>query len=301
MEMVMMCWKRSVGLHHGEQAGTFSPTRTRKASMPSKTADPKNGKKPKNSAPIVSSLATALYILDHFSIREPELSLRELSKKTGLYKSRIHRLCGTLVELRFLTRMPSSSYRLGPKLMALGKIYEKSNSLITVSRPIMKELAQIIGETVSIFYLDIDACLCLAREYGSSRLVFDIQEGGEHIDLHASAAGRIFLAYGPGELAERLLARSDLKQFTPATITDRDVLAQRLTNIKKRGYEINRGERESEVAAIAAPIWDHEHTLVAALGIAGPVQRFSKDNEAALIKHLLDASRKISGMLGASV
>ncbi len=269
--------------------------------MSPKIADPKNGKKPKNSAPIVDSLATALRILDHFSIREPELSLRELSEKTGLYKSRIHRLCGTLVELRFLTRMPSSSYRLGPKLMALGKIYEKSNSLITVSRPIMKELAEVSGESATLFHLDIDACLCLAREYGSSRLVFDIQEGGEHRELHASAAGRIFLAYGPRELAERVLAQPELKRFTSETTTDHDILAQKLIDIRKRGYGINRGERELEVAAIAAPVWDHEHTLVAALGIAGPVQRFSKDREAELISHLLDASRKISGMLGASV
>jgi DNA-binding IclR family transcriptional regulator len=269
--------------------------------MSPKKADKKHDKKPKSSAPIVDSLATALGLLDFFSIREPELSLRELSEKTGLYKSRIHRLCGTLVELRFLTRMPSSSYRLGPKLLALGKIYEKSNSLLTVSRPIMKELAQITGETASIFYLDGDACLCLAREYGSSRLVFDIQEGGEHIDLHASAAGRIFLAYGPEELAEHLLAKPDLKRFTSKTIIDRDLLAQRLIDIKERGYEINRGERELEVSAMAAPIWDHEHTLKAALGIAGPAQRFSKDHEKVLITHLLDAGRKISGMLGASV
>ena len=165
----------------------------------------------------------------------------------------------------------------------------------------MKELAQVSGESVALFHIDGDACFCLAREYGSSRLVFDIQEGGEHMELKASAAGRIFLAYGPTELAEQVLARPELTRFTSKTITDHDILAQRLIDIKKRGYEINRGEREPEVAAIAAPIWDHERTLKATLGIAGPIQRFSKDHEAALITHLLDASRKISGMLGASV
>ena len=269
--------------------------------MSPKIAEQKYKEKPTNSAPIVDSLATALRILDLFSIREPELSLRELSEKTGLYKSRIHRLCGTLVAFRFLTRMPSSSYRLGPKLLVLGKIYEKSSSLLTVSRPVMKELAQVCGESVALFHLDGDACTCLAREYGSSRLVFNIQEGVGHMELHASAAGRIFLAYGPKELAERLLAKPELTRFTSETITDRDLLAQRLIDIKKCGYEINRGERELEVAALAAPIWDHERTVEATLGVAGPVQRFSKDREAELVALLLDASRKISEMLGASM
>lgn len=259
----------------------------------------KNKEKSTNSAPIVDSLATALRILDHFSIREPELSLRELSEKTGLYKSRIHRLCGTLVALRFLTRMPSSSYRLGPKLMALGKIYEKSNSLLTVSRPIMKQLAEVSGESVALFHLDDDTCICLAREYGSSRLVFDIQEG-EHMELHASAAGRVFMSYGPSELAEKVFSQPELRRFTSETITDHELLARRLKDIKKNGYEINRGERELEVAAIAAPIYNHERNVEATLTVVGPVQRFSDSHETELISHLLDASRKISEMLGAA-
>ena len=48
-----------------------------------KTTDKTNKKKKTSSAPIVDSLATALRILDYFTVREPELSLRELSDKTG--------------------------------------------------------------------------------------------------------------------------------------------------------------------------------------------------------------------------
>lgn len=266
--------------------------------MSPKISPQKNKEKSTTSAPIVDSLATALRILDHFSIREPELSLRELSEKTGLYKSRIHRLCGTLVALRFLTRMPSSSYRLGPKLMALGKIYEKSNSLLTVSRPIMKQLAEDSGESVALFHLDGESCICLAREYGSSSLVFDIQEG-EHMELHASAAGRIFMTYGPEELSKKVLSQPELQRFTSETITDHDILAGKLGKIKKYGYDINRGERELEVAAIAAPIFNHERNVESTLTVVGPVQRFSRDHEAELISLLLGASRRISELLGA--
>ena len=268
--------------------------------MSPKIATQKHKEKSTNSAPIVDSLATALRILDLFSIRKPELSLGELNEKTGLYKSRIHRLCGTLVALHFLTRMPSSSYRLGPKLMALGKIYEKSNSLLTVSIPIMKELAEVSGESVALFHFDGEACTCLAREHGSSRLILEAQNGGGNIKLHASAHGRVFMAYGPKELAEQVFAQPELTRFTSKTITDHGILAQRLIDIKKCGYEINHGERELEVAAIAAPIWNHECSMEATLTVAGFVHRFSKEHEAGLISHLLDASRKISQMLGAS-
>lgn len=257
-----------------------------------------NQKKTKKSVPIVDSLATALRILDYFTTREPELSLRELSEKTGLYKSRIHRLCGTLVALRFLTRMPSSSYRLGPKLMALGKVYENTNTLLSVSRTIMKQLADETGESVALFRLDGETSFCLARELGSSSLVFSIQEG-DNMDLHASAAGRILLAYGSKELREKILDQSTLEKFTSETITDAKKIKSRLPVIKKRGYDVNRGERELEVAAIAAPIFDFEGKVESALAIVGPVQRFSKDRENEILTSLLEATGRISELLGA--
>ena len=262
------------------------------------TQPKKEQKKNKTSVPIVDSLATALRILDYFTIREPELSLRELSEKSGLYKSRIHRLCGTLVALGFLTRMPSSSYRLGPKLMTLGKIYENTNTLVTISRSIMKQLADITGESVALFHLNGETSFCLAREYGSSSLVFSIQEG-DNMDLHASAVGRILLSFGPEELPGKILSRPRLEKFTSKTITNPKVLADELSIVKKRGYAINRGERELEVAAIAAPIFNYESKVESALAIVGPVQRFSVDREADIVENLLEATRRISELLGA--
>ncbi len=255
-------------------------------------------KKKKSSVPIVDSLATALRILDFFTLRQPELSLREMEEKSGLYKSRIHRLCGTLVASGFLVRMPTSSYRLGPKLMTLGKIYENTNTVVSISRSIMQELAHGTGESVALFSLNGETCFCLAREYGSSRLVFAIREG-DSMHLHASAAGRVLMAYGPEELADQILGASELEQFTPHTIIDRKKLKEELSSIKKNGYAINKGERELEVAAIAAPIFNYDNKVETALVVVGPIQRFSGEREKELLKDLLEATRKISELLGA--
>ena len=259
----------------------------------------KNNGKNQSSAPIVDSLATALRLLDHFTTREPELSLSQLSESSGLYKSRVHRLCGTLVVSGFLVRMPWSSYRLGPKLMKLGKIYEHTNTIVTIARPIMKQLANASGESVALFSLEGETSICLAREFGSSRLVFSINEG-DPMQLHASAAGRVLLAYGSGELRKKVLGAKRLERFTPLTMVDAGIIKVELAAIKKRGYAINRGERELEVAAIAAPIFNHEQAVKSALAVVGPVQRFSDERIAGISKELLDATRKISLLLGAS-
>jgi DNA-binding IclR family transcriptional regulator len=254
----------------------------------------------KTSPPIVDSLATALRILDFFTTNEPELSLRQLSEKSGLYKSRIHRLCWTLVASGFLVRMPWSSYRLGPKLMTLGKIYENTNTVVTISRPVMRELGNTTGESVALFSLSGEIAFCLAREFGRSRLVFAIQEG-DNMHLHASAAGRILLAYGSEELREKILNVQQFEQFTSLTITDPQRIRDELVAIKKRGFAVNRGERELEVAAIAAPIFNHDNKVEYALAVVGPVQRFSLNNEEEIVTKLLEATGRISQSLGAPV
>ena len=260
----------------------------------------KDNRKNKSSAPIVDSLATALRLLDYFTTREPELSLLQLSEKSGLYKSRIHRLCGTLVVSGFLIRTPWSSYRLGPKLMALGKVYENTNTIVSISRPVMRELANTTGESVALFSLDGETSFCLAREFGSSRLVFSIKEG-DNMQLHASAAGRILLAYGTEVLREKILKTNHLERFTPLTMVDPKKIKAGLPEIRKRGYAVNRGERELEVAAVAAPIFDHEQNVTESLVVVGPVQRFSDERVPGIVKNLLSATRKISKLLGASV
>ncbi len=268
--------------------------------MPSTPIKKQEKQKKKSSVPIVDSLATALRILDFFTIRQPELSLREMEEKSGLYKSRIHRLCGTLVSSGFLVRMPTSSYRLGPKLMTLGKIYENTNTVVSISRSIMKELANVTGESVALFSLNEEAAFCLAREYGSSRLVFAIREG-DSMHLHASAAGRVLMAYGPEELANKILGAEVLEKFTPYTIVDRQKLLEELSTIKIKGYAINKGERELEVAAIAAPIFNYDNKVETALAVVGPIQRFLGEREQELLSDLLAGTRKISELLGASL
>ncbi|MBT8355906.1 MAG: hypothetical protein KJO60_15380, partial [Desulfofustis sp.] len=150
------------------------------------------------------------------------------------------------------------------------------------------------------FQLDGLHCICLSREYGPSSLVFDIQEG-EKMELHASAAGRVFMSYGPKDLAEMVLNQPKLERFTSETITNPKILIKKLSSIKKRGYEVNRGERELEVAAIAAPVFNYDAQIESVLTVVGPVQRFSEDRETEIAEKLLDASRKISELLGATI
>ena len=251
---------------------------------------------PKEATKQLDSVDKALVLLECFSDREPELSLKQLSEKTGLYKSRIMRLCGTLMARGFLVRRAGSVYRLGPKLLMLGKIYERTSNLISLARPIMRELASLTGESTKLFVIQDDRRVCIAREEGSHPLRYAINEG-DSLELYAGAGGKVLLAYAEDELRKRLFDQP-LRRITAATIVAREPLNAELEAIRRQGYALSRGELVEEVAGMAAPVFDHSAAACAALTISGPVQRFSDENCQEMSVHLLAAARQISQSLG---
>lgn len=251
---------------------------------------------PKESNKLIESVDKALCLLECFSDSESELSLKDLSEKTGLNKSRILRLAGTLASHGFLVRRKGSLYSLGPQILMLGKIYERSNTLMSLARPIMKDLVLLTGESVKLFVVEDKKRICLARELGPSRLHYAIKEG-EVLPLAAGAGGKVLLAYGSPELREEVLSQG-LERVTPATIVKRDQFADELNTVRLQGYAISVGELVYEVGGVAAPIFDHDQKVVAALVVAGPIQRFSDGLYKAKLNDLLDACRQLSHMLG---
>lgn len=253
-------------------------------------------KPPKESEKQIESVDKALSILECFSNNTAKLSLKELSEKTGLYKSRILRLCGTLMAHGFLIRSDEAMYSLGPKLMMLGKVYERTNSLVSLARPVLHELAMLTGESTKLFVIEGAKRLCLIREEGFHPLRYAVNEG-ETFELHAGASGKVLLAFSSEEFRHKILSKK-LEKITSTTITDRTRLEQEFELIRQRGYASSIGEVVPEVAGIAAPVFDHADHLVGALTIAGPIQRFAGERFQDMCTHLLEFARKLSMLLG---
>jgi len=252
---------------------------------------------PKEAKRHVEAVLKALDILECFQ-KQPQLSLKKISELTGLQKSRIMRLCGTLISKGYLLyEAETGQYKLGPKIISLGRSYEQSNDLISLARPAMKYLAQETGESASLFVIDGLNRLCVAREEGTYSIRYNIVEG-QRMPLYAGAGGKVLLAFGPEEIRKKVLTRKHIKQLTPHTIKNPKLLLQELEKIRQDGYAFSFGERDAEVAALAAPIFNHEGKICASLSIAGPISRFSREHNVQHLKILMATAKRISEMLG---
>jgi len=226
------------------------------------------------------------------------LQLKELTAMTGLNKSRIIRICGTLVYRNFLSYDDASkTYRLGHALLVLGKRYENSNDLISVSKPILHKLVMETGESSSLFVRDGDKRVCLVREEGVKAVRYIIREG-QRLELYAGASGKTLLAFMDKGEREALLEKISLEPLTPRTIVDEDAYRLELDEIRRVGYAFSLGERSENGAGLSAPVFEHQGRLVAAISVSGPIDEFAGGKYLSYLKPLLEATAEVSRSLG---
>ena len=114
---------------------------------------------------------------------------------------------------------------------------------------------------------------------------------------HCTATGKLLLAALPADALEAILA-AELCPCGPRTITDPAVLRADLQASLARGYATAYEELEAHLHAIAAPIYDHQGHMAAALSISGPSARMPRDREAEIAHMLIAACAEISAALG---
>lgn len=221
----------------------------------------------------LSSVRNAAKLLKAFSSREPELGVTELADRLGLGKSTVHRLLATLLAEDLVEQDGETGrYRLGLAVHDLGAAVSASTDLHAAVLMPMSSLRNRTGETVHIGVLDGRQVVYVERLDSPNTLRLFVEVGRRN-DAHATGTGKCLLAHISGDSLDALLAGWQLPARTPYTITDHRQLRRELLEVRRRGYAINRHESEVGVLSVAAPIRDAGGQVVAAMSVAGPLQR----------------------------
>ena len=257
-------------------------------------------KPPKESERHVEAVLKALSILELFEAG-PTLSLQQISTATGLHKSRIMRLCGSLISMDYLQYGPETgSYQLGTKLLRLAHLYKRHNSILSIGRPILRELVEQTGETAALSKRIDNYRVGLLWEDGLHSIRFASNSEGKILRLSVGAAGKVLLAYSPEEIVEQVLNSPEFsKPLTKTTICDPDQFKKELSLIRQRGYAFSFGERIDESASLAAPVRDSSGAVYTAMSVIGAIQRFTEGRYEKYLPALLEKADKLSRLLGA--
>jgi IclR family transcriptional regulator, KDG regulon repressor len=240
----------------------------------------------------MSSLIEGIRILRCFSEDEPELRLSEISRRLGLSKGNTHRLLTMLVSQGLVRRdAHSAQYRLGLGLYELGQLAVSELDL-RPALPRMMELGRITEETVLLGVLD-DLDYVYVQRVDSPHTLRVIHGPRERGPVHCTASGKVLVAWKPESEIERFI-RHGLPRLSSRTITDPDEFRRALAEVREKGFAINDQERELLIRSVSAPVRDARGAVVAALTVAGPSQRITRQRMPRVIELVLEAADGLS-------
>jgi IclR family acetate operon transcriptional repressor len=207
--------------------------------------------------------------------------------------STVSRQLGTLAAGGLVERVDATGrYRLGLRIVHLANALLARLDVREVARPHLVALVEATGETATLSVPGDTDAITVDFVPGSHH-VQPVSRLGRPSIAHATSAGKVMLAFSGRELPD-----GPLRAYTPATITDTQALAEEIAHVREQGWARAVGEREPDLAAIAAPIRSSRGELEAVVALQGPSSRFDGAAVEEALPALLERAAAISGELG---
>ena len=236
----------------------------------------------------VGSVARALALLD--ALADGPAGVNALARRIEVNPSSASRLLATLESGGLVEREPGGPYRLGLHLVALADRVLARLDVLDIARPQLRTLVEQTGETATLSVPAGDEAVIVDFAAGESSVVSMARIGRPSV-RHATAVGKVLLAYGGGDPGV-------LDAYTERTITSAETLAAELATVRERGWAEAEGEREPDLNALAAPVFRRGGELAGIIGLQGPAARFTAARRAAVLPRLREAAAAVSRALG---
>jgi IclR family transcriptional regulator, KDG regulon repressor len=220
------------------------------------------------------TLEKGLSLLGLFDVDHPEWTLRELREQAGLPKATTRRLMKTLEASNWVAYdSEAGTYHLGSAVLRALYLATSHNELVRIGHPFLVQLEEETNET---------SCLTVWTEQGA--LIIDTVPTtrpfkprtwvGMLLWGTGSADAQVLVAFGSEHTRRSMLAALQ-KARTEKTVVDPEALAERLAHVRRDGVVVEQEEWLEGAAGVAAPVFDQNGQLRAAVSLVPPIERFS--------------------------
>lgn len=213
-------------------------------------------------------------------------------------KTTLHRLLTALAEEGYICLdRETGRYTLSRRLLRLGLAALGEAGLVEYALQPMRTLRDRIRESVMLGVFMDNRVVLLEQALGSHNFTFMLKPGTDFC-LHASAPGKLFLAFLPENEREAAFATVDYRIFTPRTIGSRRALEAELDTIRRLGYATDAEEEMEGVNCVAAPVFNAFGEIAATIWTSGPSGRLTRDDFAEMGRRVVEAADAVSARLG---
>lgn len=250
----------------------------------------------------IQAIDRAAALLDALATVGPAgAPLRHLAAAVDLNPSTAHTLLASLLSHGFAEQDEQSrNYRIGPRMLVLGRVYLSHLDLASVAAPIARELWEQTEETVHLSVLRhwhrVD--VIVLRSPLTLSVNPGIGRGGDQNapgTFHGTAAGKVLLAGRSDEEIRAVLAKG-IATFTSHTLPDEASVLAEIARIRRDGYATNREEEVIGVHGVAAPITNVDDVTIAALCVGFPSARATNAHQQFLRDVTISAAHRLSAL-----
>ncbi|OGP68389.1 MAG: hypothetical protein A2170_02520 [Deltaproteobacteria bacterium RBG_13_53_10] len=246
----------------------------------------------------VKSADRALRILELIARRPGGLKHAEIANSLKIPTSSLSGLLATLVtQCHLAFDKENKRYRLGPQILLLATRYLADLDIVRFAQPIIDEIAYKSGESASLAMRYGPDAMFVCKQESSQALVPRLGLG-DRVPLYATAVGKVILAYLPKEDLHRYLSSTKFLPLTRFTRIRRQELLDDLKSIRGKGMAYSREEQSEGLFAMAVPVFDLTHQVVAGITVAIPKVRFNREKEILIRSVLINGCEALSKLLG---
>jgi DNA-binding IclR family transcriptional regulator len=245
------------------------------------------------------SVTMSARILGELATSAQPLGVSEIARRLGESKARVFRHLATMKQCGLVSQeQAGDAYQLGWNIYRLGVAAANQFGLTRVAQRHMTRLRDTTGETTALAIPANGEALVVGSVQSERQVALSIRQGVV-IPANASALGRVVLAFSDEETQQRILERP-LQASSPQAIVDPAQLRRRLASVRQHYYEVAVNENDYGIATLAAPVFDSDDRLAAAVAIVGSPLSITKTPDKRLLDAVQDCAAAISAELNAS-
>lgn len=244
-----------------------------------------------------SSAERSLRLLTYLAADGRALSLADLGAALALPKATVHRICTQLLEAGFVVRgADEREFAIGPALRKLALDALNHGTVRGLRHEVLSDLVAEVGENCNLTTLDGASVLYLDRVEAPWpwRLTMAV---GVHVPLHATASGKLFLAFMPTARRDKLVEQLQLTKMTATTLVSVEALRRECDTIAEQGYSLDREEFIDGLVAAAVPVRDAEGEVRAAIAVHAPTARMPLERAIERLPALRAAAKRMARLL----
>ncbi len=239
----------------------------------------------------VQSVEIGLRVVAVLAQAYQPLMLRDIAKAMSMPSAKVHRYLVSLTREGMVEQDGAGArYGLGPLALTVGLAALHQIDVVKIGASAVADLRDRTNQTAMLAIWGSAGPTIVRWEECRRPVAINVRVGSV-LSLLESATGLVFAAFLPRHLTEEKLGE-EMRDH------NRDEVDQLLSDVRRRGIAVVRGNQLASINAISAPVFDHTKNIVAALTILGPERRFNVGWDSAEVAVLRSAASQMSERMG---